>query len=107
MYIDKPTEKAYDNIVVNQTRNYLIMAVVQQNPSNHKGVQKIITFAMDCQGNKKGEHDKLDEYLLEGYRVIDIITNVLPKGGAATSPGYLSVIIFLSKSNDAGIYKAQ
>lgn len=52
--------------------------------SQAKSKQTIVTYIMDESGNRKGEHEKLDEYLLEDYRVIDIITNVIPRGGAGT-----------------------
>jgi hypothetical protein len=60
---------------------------------------------MDEDGERKGEHEKLDEYLLEGYRVIDIITNILPKGGAATGTASLSVTVFLMKEGPALMYR--
>ena len=77
---------------------------VQQNTPNNKGVQKIVTYTMRNEGNKAGDHEKLDEYLAEGYRVIDIITN------SVASPNYesfVSVTVLLSKETNTGIYKPQ
>ena len=48
------------------------MADAELNPKR-KGLEKIITYTVSQDGTKYGDHEKLDDYLLEGYLVIDII----------------------------------
>ena len=65
-------------------------------------VQEIVNYVVYQDGSKKGDHKKLDDYLLKGYRVINIITNT--QGGTATnSPVFITVL--LSNDSNAGIYK--
>jgi hypothetical protein len=85
------------------------MADAELNPKR-KGLEKIITYTVSQDGTKYGDHEKLDDYLLEGYLVIDIITNVHSSSThspSAYNSSYLSVTVFLSKGSNAGIYKSQ
>jgi hypothetical protein len=79
------------------------MAVQQNTPSN-KGVQKIVTYTMKDDGKKAGDHEKLDEYLLQGYLVIDIFTNSI---ASPNRESFVSVTVLLSNGNSSDIYKPQ
>jgi hypothetical protein len=52
------------------------MTIESQASPQDDRVQEIVNYVVSYNGTKSGDHEKLDDYLLKGYRVIDIITNV-------------------------------
>ena len=68
-------------------------------------VQEIVNYVVYQDGSKKGDHEKLDDYLLKGYRVIDIITNITQGENNSSSSVFITVL--LSNDSNTGIYKPQ
>ena len=68
-------------------------------------IQEIVNYVVNYNGSKSGDHEKLDDYLLKGYRVIDIITNITQGENNTTSSVFITVL--LSNDSNAGIYKPQ
>jgi hypothetical protein len=79
------------------------MTIESQASPQDDRVQEIVNYVV-YDGSKKGDHKKLDDYLLKGYRVIDIITNITQGDNSSTSSVFITVL--LSKELKA-IYKSQ
>jgi hypothetical protein len=80
------------------------MTIESQASPQDDRVQQIVNYTVDYSGKKSGDHEKLDDYLLKGYRVIDIITNVTQ---GTNNISYLHITVLLSKEFNTGIYKPQ
>jgi hypothetical protein len=81
------------------------MTIESQASPQDDRVQEIVNYVVNYDGSKSGDHEKLDDYLLKGYRVIDIITNITQGDNNTTSSVFITVL--LSKEFNAGIYKPQ
>ena len=81
------------------------MTIESQASSQDDRVQEIVNYVVNYNGSKSGDYKKLDDYLLKGYRVIDIITNITEGGNNSTTSVFITVL--LSNDSNAGIYKPQ
>ena len=79
------------------------MTIESQASPQDDRVQEIVNYAVNYNGTKSGDYKKLDDYLLKGYRVIDIITNITEGNNNSTTSVFITVL--LSNDSNAGIYK--
>jgi hypothetical protein len=61
--------------------------------TDNKEYDKIVNFVVGIDAKLSDGYEELDKYLLQGYRVIDIITDVLQTSGR------VSITVLLSKSS--------
>ncbi len=69
------------------------MTIESQASPQDDRVQEIVNYVVNYTGNKSGDHEKLDDYLLKGYRVIDIITNITQGDNNTTSSVFITVLL--------------